>query len=366
MTGNDLMLEIPRFSMFFAFAWALLYIFAVDRFSLRWNKVFALLVAFAVWVILSTVVTPDPGMALAGVNETITRALMLFFLIYTLIRDDFSVWALKTSLVTILTCVGLIAVVFYFQGYTDGGRIIAFGIFKNTNDIAAVMTLLLPLAATPYLRKSGALEKIMALFPMGVAMMVLGLAQSRAAMLSLGVAGCVHALRRVRRKGLAIIMVTVLLGGAYAATKIFKRAEGDLEGSAESRKSFLVSGMRMALYNPVFGVGFGQFPANYETYATEITHEYGKRTAHSTWVLALAETGPLGLLLFTSFFVVGAIFSGLRISSYDPSWLYAAAAYGVSMSFLSHTYMLFPYILVAGATVAAQAGSKYVRRKNAA
>ena len=103
----------------------------------------------------------------------------------------------------------------------------------------------------------------------------------------------------------------------------------------------------MAIYHPLLGVGFGQFPENFETYATEIAGEYGQRTAHSTWILALAEGGWIGLFLLGSLYYVGAIRGAVRIFSEDPSWFFAAMSYGTAITFLSHTYLLFPYILIA-------------------
>jgi O-antigen ligase len=365
MVGNELMLEVPRFSMFFAAAWAGFYVCVVDRFHFRFHRVLVLLLAYALWLFMSTAVTPNPAEALKGIGDTIVRAVVLFFLVYTLIRDEFSVWAFKVTLVTILACVGLIAIIFWAEGYTDGGRIIAFGLFSNTNDIAAVMTLLLPLAATPFFRKSTLLEKAIAMVPVSIALGVMGLAQSRGAIMSLGAATGVWAFRRIQRKTLALVLVGGILVGGYGFTKIFSREAGDLEGSAESRKSFMISGIRMALFNPVFGVGYGQFPSNYEHYATEITHEFGKRTAHSSWILALAESGWIGLGLYLAFFIMGAVMCGIQVAPRDPTWLFAAASYGVSMTFLSHTYLLFPFILVAGALVASKARTpaRYILRE---
>lgn len=356
MPENALILYVPRFSMFFTFGWAIFYLFVVDRFSLRVNRAVVLLLAFAAWMFLSTFVTPSPADAQASFSETIVRAVTIFLLIYHLARDRFSVWALKTTLVVMFTCVGLISVIFYLDGYTDGGRIIAFGVFKNTNDIAAVMTILLPLALAPYFREgTGLTEKLLALFPVLTALAVLAFAQSRGAIMSMAACGAVYALLRIKRKSLAVAAILGILVVGQAATMAFSRGAGDLEGSSASRKSFWISGMRMALYNPAFGVGYGQFPSNFETYALEIVGEYGKRSAHSAWILALAEGGAIGLVLFAGLYIVGGVLGGLRVAREDPSLLYAITAYGTSITFLSHTYMMFPFLLVGIATAAASA-----------
>lgn len=367
MPENDLIKEIPRFSVAFSMAWAVFIFVVVDRFSLRFGeirhgfKITLILLLYLVWVFASTFVTPSPDDARTAFNETLVRSLTLYLLIFHLARDKLSVWALKATLITIFTCVGLIAIVFYLSKYTDGGRIIAFGIFKNTNDIAAVMTMLLPLASGPWLRgkwlaSSQWIERGLALIPIGTALAVLGLAQSRGAVLSIGAAAGAYGFKKIRRKGAAVVMLLVALGGGLLMTRVFNRDSGDLEGSSESRKSFWISGARMALYHPVLGVGFNEFPANFETYATKIVGEYGHRTAHSSWVLALAETGFAGLALFLSFYLIGALGGGNRLYEEDPTWLLAAVSYGVAISFLSHTYTVFPYVLVAVIAAAVNAG----------
>ena len=56
--------------------------------------------------------------------------------------------------------------------------------------------------------------------------------------------------------------------------------------------------IRMALVNPLTGVGLNNFISNYFAYSS---HWDGRNHAvHSTWFGVLAETGFLGLILFLS------------------------------------------------------------------
>lgn len=353
MQPNAVILEIPRFSMSFSIAWSLLYFITIDRFTLRLNKIVLIVLAYAGWVFASTTVIADPSSARLMFNEMVVRSVIVFVLIHHLVRDSFSLWALRTTLVTVLSGVGALSVMLYFEGYRETGRLLAFGIFKNTNDIAAVMVLLFCLGLAPWVIKGrGRIERLISMVPIGTSLLSIMLSQSRGALVSIGAVGAVHAFTKIRRKTLAIVAVALIVGSGYAATKAFKRDSGDLEASSESRKSFWISGIRMAVHNPVFGVGFNQFPQNFERYASKIVGEYGKRTAHSSWILALAEGGWIGFLLFSAFYGIGAIVNGIKLMPDDPTWLYAAVGYGTAISFLSHTYLLFPYILVAAITAA--------------
>jgi O-antigen ligase len=108
----------------------------------------------------------------------------------------------------------------------------------------------------------------------------------------------------------------------------------------------------MAVHNPLLGVGFDQYGDNYMDYAVGEVIERGNRTAHSSWFLALGESGFIGFYFFCAFFI-----SVVRIAWQDrvkrPAQLYAVAGYGVAMSFLSHTYSLYFYVLMALALASA-------------
>ena len=101
----------------------------------------------------------------------------------------------------------------------------------------------------------------------------------------------------------------------------------------------------MAVHNPILGVGFNQYPGNYMYYAVGTIYERGRRTAHSSWFLALGETGFVGFFLFCAFFV-SVVRIAWRNRAKRPAQLYAVTGYGVAMSFLSHTYSIYYLILM--------------------
>lgn len=364
LPDNGVMLQVPRFSMLFSMAWAAYYLVVRDRLRPRGSRALTLVFAYGCWIFLSTFVTPDPSAARATFNETMVRSLIMFALIHYLIRDDFAIGAVKLTLVMTFAGVATISLLFFANGYTDGGRLIAFGMFKNSNDAAAVMCILIPLAATPWLVKGSKLWlRLVSLAPLSLGLAVVAFSQSRGAVMSLAGAVGAQALRRMRNKTVGLMIVAALVGGGIAATSLFSRGAGDLEGSSASRKSFWEAGIRMAIYNPVFGVGFNEFPNNFDAYSKEIVGEWGYRTAHSSWILAFSEGGLIGLLLFAGVYGLGAIKNATTFAESDPSWLLAAVGYGVAITFLSHTYLLFPYILSAVITAAAMTKARQARRR---
>lgn len=348
MTDNALALELPRFSIFFSIAWSLFYFILVDRFSIRMTRGVLFLLLYVVWAGLSTMVTPNPAVALAGFNESLFKAVILFFLIFHLTRDRFTVWAIKTTMIVAIGCMGIICYIFYINGFTETGRIVGFGLFGNSNDVGACMLIMIAFAITPFLKPSDLASKIIAAIPIFIGLVVLKLSQSRGSILSLLAMIGICVFMRMKRKLLAFgLIATMGLVGSTAMKFVIHRDSGDLEGSSENRMAFVIAGARMAFYHPVFGVGFNQFPYNYDAYSPSFEGgEYGLRTAHSTWVLALAESGFIGLMLFVAFYLFYGGRSAFRLYAEDPGWLCAFVAYTTAISFLSHTYLLLPYILM--------------------
>ena len=356
MDPNIFILAIPRFSMALTIGWGLFYWAILDRFAFRANKVVILLLMWAFWILITTFVTPDGAGAREMYADVIVRSVILFYLIFHIARDRFAIWAVKVSIVAIFSCVGAISLMFFFDGFREDNRLVAFGMFKNSNDIAAVMTLMLPLAAAPFFKKTaGAIEKWLTIVPITIGMLVIYYTQSRGAVLSLVAAGGAYFYFKIKNKTLAIGTIVLVIVAGQIAMNTFHRNESDMEGSTESRMSFWKSGFRMALYNPIFGVGYAQFPSNFEKYAIDIVGEYGRHTAHSTWILALAETGPIGFILLVWIYFVGALKNGVKLIEEEPAWFYCAVSYGTCITFLSHTYLIFPYILVATIVAAVSA-----------
>ena len=123
--------------------------------------------------------------------------------------------------------------------------------------------------------------------------------------------------------------------------------------SQESRVIYWKAAVNMTLRHPLLGVGFGRYPILYESYSGAVKYEWGQRTAHSSWLLAFAESGLVGGGLFIAFFIAvwRQAWAHRRAHS---DLLYALLGYLVTMTFLSHTYSLYPYVL-AGLILSASA-----------
>jgi O-antigen ligase len=108
----------------------------------------------------------------------------------------------------------------------------------------------------------------------------------------------------------------------------------------------MLAGLNMGMRNPILGIGHDNFAASWDQYAIGETYESGQRSGHSTWLIAFAENGLPGLVLLASLY-----FSTLRraipLRAVHPELIVTVIAYGVAMTFLAHTYTIYPYLIFA-------------------
>lgn len=178
--------------------------------------------------------------------------------------------------------------------------------------------------------------------------------QSRGATLGLGAVLFFMWLRSSRKLlglvGVAVLGLAVLI---YAPPQYFDRMSslgaGQLDGSAQGRVDAWKAGLGMAAHNPVLGVGAGHFGPR-----------WGK-TAHSTYVLALAELGLPGLvcvlmlvignlranMMLRSRVMAATELEGEQVERARLLYLTSAAVIGfaVAGAFLSATYYPHLYVL---------------------
>lgn len=350
---TPLLLALPRMTglLVIASAAAAYLRSGLNRFRFGYAQWF--LLGFSIWAFITTFITPTPGEQQSLYFDTFFRAVVVFFLIVVVVRDKEDVALIRK--VYLWSVAGLACVSIFLSWDELFGerasateRLHAIGTLENANDIAAVMVVGIPFA----LRRLSQgrrqpfvwLESSFFLF---ITLVALYLAQSRGALLALGVGGIGWWLLTTKRKRLVLVMGLVIAGlVAPFANEVLRRDSQDLDESGASRITYWKAGVRMVAKNPVFGVGFGRYPKEYQSNAGGGEQfEFGERTAHSTWILALAETGLPGFLLFVCF--VGSVLRMARkILPHEPDLFVSLIAYLVAISFLSHTYLIYPYILM--------------------
>ncbi|MBC7741474.1 MAG: O-antigen ligase family protein [Bdellovibrionaceae bacterium] len=315
-----------------------------------WSLECTLLLLFVLWLLFSGTQSSDPIRAKNAFVDTIAKGAVLFLLICNVLRNHFDVRLFKNILVASAFGV-ILSAIFYNVILLQAdatGRLSYIGLLGDPNDITAFAILALPFALSPLWesRKKWYAQLFAITFLVSTLFMIY-LAQSRGAILAL-ISLCIAVVVfKTKRKKLALSAALVIATLYIPMQSLLKREAGDLNESGANRLVYWKTALNMAAQHPLMGVGFNDYPNRYEEYLTaEIESESGKRTAHSSWFLVLAENGLIGFFLFLALYL-RTLVSSLKIRKTHPEYMFSLIAYGVTMSFLSHAYLVFPYLLFA-------------------
>ncbi len=183
----------------------------------------------------------------------------------------------------------------------------------DPNDLALV--LLFPAGfALSYMLNRGISwpTRFLAVLAFGCVLCAVVATQSRGGLLGICAVMGLFAYRRVKSKAVLITIATVALLALFAIAGVDDRASGGaheagIDESAMGRIYAWQAAFKMALHNPLTGVGLNNFILNYWIYSDFWD---GKNHAvHSTWFGVLAESGFLGLIIFISMMIL--IFRGV-------------------------------------------------------
>lgn len=179
-------------------------------------------------------------------------------------------------------------------------RICWVGLWDGANVLSLVFVMSLSFALEVLLGVWNWFWKLLSAAAIGLILTGLVLAASRGAWVAVAVIVFIYFQRRSGKVGLvagAVVLAALLL---VAPSRLSRDDERD-RGSTQGRISMWAEGFEMVQYNPVFGIGKGQF-LNYTN----------KLIAHNSFVQNMGETGTFGLfawvgLIYVSFRSLGAV-----------------------------------------------------------
>lgn len=195
--------------------------------------------------------------------------------------------------------------------------------------------------------------------------------QSRGGLLGIVAVAGIFAYRRVKSKALLFTVGGLALMVLFAAAGVSDRASGGaheagIDESAMGRIHAWGAAARMALHNPLTGVGINNFISNYWNYSDFWDGQ--NHAVHSTWFGVMAESGILGLGVFITMMIVilRSVLASLRRLSLTgglpddkarqegyalaEALLASLAGFAVSGTFLTMGFTWPVYILLALAT----------------
>lgn len=265
-----------------------------------------LLLLLTVTALLSIPMALSPGEAWATFNDTYLKAVLMFIVMVNVVRTE----ARLKGLIWLSLGVGVLLSLnaldnyragnFTVEGYRVQGDL--GGMFSNPNDMALHLVVMVPLAVALLLSARHIAAKLF--YGTCALLMVAGtvVTFSRGGFIGLVFGAAVLAWKLGRRNRLAVILVSVLVLGAFLALapgsygmRVLSLFDSNLDpvGSSSARRELLIRSVKVALLNPVFGVGMGNFHI-------KSIHE---QVSHNAYTQVAAEMGVTALALYTLFIV---------------------------------------------------------------
>lgn len=347
--NDQIFLSFPRDIFFICILSFLAHRIFRKKYFFQWNTTSSLVFLYACWVFFSTFVTNDPSRAMVEYGEVFIKGIIVFFLIVNVVDKKEFVLPIQVALILAITEKAIVT--FYnsiiLGNVADGGRLLSVGIFENSNDIAAIMILAIPFTLALFRHVKIKPLKYFAYFViLTFYSLMVWEAKSRGAILGIGLLYVIWFWLAAKNKKRASFIVLISGVGILLAMNSIKRDEKDIEGSTSNRMIYWKAGINMGIRKPLLGVGYN----NYNLRLLEFTNGHvgseGKyKTIHSTWLLTLAETGVPGFLFYIGIWLF-SLRCAWRMREVHPEYLLALGSYGTAISFLSHTYMLYPWILL--------------------
>jgi putative inorganic carbon (HCO3(-)) transporter len=265
-----------------------------------------LVFSLMILVFISNIVTFNSDAAWNGVHQFLT-VFFLFFIIVNLTEnfDEF-----RKVCKTMLFCTVLLAtngLVMAFRGYDImgnrpvNGRIIwtERSHFGDPNDFALALISFFPFILVNLFDKSTRnLKKIPLLAATVVLLMAIYYTNSRGGFVALMAILAFFSFKRWGTlKGIAVASVLMVLSVMFAPSRMSTLSP--YEDSASGRIDAWIAGLAMLKSNPIFGIGYGNF-----------ANLHAGRTAHSAFVLCMAELGLIGYFVWLA--LLYSSYTGLR------------------------------------------------------
>ncbi|HYG10214.1 MAG TPA: O-antigen ligase family protein [Pyrinomonadaceae bacterium] len=256
--------------------------------------------------LLSIPLAIDPGEAWTAFNYPFIRAVAMFIVIVNVVRTPLRLKGLMFLGLAVGIVLSAGAINDYRLGRVaveEGERVsgVVGGMFGNPNDMALHLVVMIPLAIGLLLSTRNLLAK--PLYAVCALLMVGGIIASfsRGAFLGLLGASIVLGWKLGRRNRLLMIVLVAIFVVALVALAPGEYTERlstigsvNRDASSSSRRDLLVRSIIVAIYNPVFGVGIGNF------------HIVSIRelVSHNAYTQVAAEMGLVAAVIYVSFIVV--------------------------------------------------------------
>ena len=298
-------------SLAYWLAVATLAVFLPTQFALEGNltarpREVNLVLLLCLCALVSIPLAIDPGEAWTAFNYPFIRAVAMFIVIVNVVRTPLRLKGLMFLGLAIGVVLSAGALNDFRLGrvaVAEGERVagVVGGMFGNPNDLAMHLVVMIPLAVGLLLSTRNVIAK--PLYAAAALLMVGGIIASfsRGAFLGLLGACAVLAWKLGRRSRVlmfvmvaAFVVALVALAPGEYTDRLSTIGSVNRDASSSSRRDLLVRSIIVAIYNPVFGVGIGNF------------HIVSIRelVSHNSYTQVAAEMGLAAMVVYVSFIIV--------------------------------------------------------------
>ena len=307
-----------------------------------------LMLALLILVFISNIANFHFGAAWTGFNKFFT----VFFLFFTIANFTKTFEEFRKTYNTLIICTVLISInglIMAFRGYgimgnvPEEGRIIwtKKSHFGDPNDFALAIISFFPfILVNLFEENSSKGKKILLLATAAVMLIAIYYTNSRGGFIALMAILIFFAFKRWGMvRGIVVTVILLAMGVILSPSRMGNISP--YEQSAGARIEAWITGLMMLKSRPIFGVGFNNF--------TEI---HG-RTAHSAFILCMAELGVVGYFVWLA--LIYSSYTGLKNVERRGSEIMAKYANIIQLSltgflfsaiFLSQAYTPILYILL--------------------
>lgn len=342
--------RIPLLFSLASFSVLIWHIYFTRQIKLYWTADMTLLCLFLGWAAMGVFFANNRGAAIGAFTGVVSKIWIMTLAICWLVRSLHHFRIASYLYVIAGVVIGCKAISNKLQGIglVEGTRVTISrelgSLIGDPNDLSLVLMFPMSFAIAnllhPKLHWMYRLLFVAAFLIMFWAIMA---TQSRGGLLGILALLGYFAYKRVDNKmwlvvGAGILVPLLLFLAGVSDRSSGGAAEEGVDASAMGRIYAWVAAWRMALENPLTGVGMKNFYLNYYLYSP---HWDGKNHAvHSTWFQILAETGFIGFILLLS--LVGQAFKKLwrtnRFSYQLPDeqrWLFLTCNDGIFAGFVA-------------------------------
>lgn len=204
------------------------------------------------------------------------------------------------------------------------------GMLADNNDFSLALSMAVPmLFHLGWTERRPEIRKVF-WFALPLTVITVGLTHSRGGFLSVAAAIGMLVWRSRNRLvgflvGSMVAVIALIAAPSSYKERLMTMLEPSKEGSASSRLRAWGIATRMAVDNPVFGVGMYKFRENYRFYSPDYQQGEHVIVAHSSYFQIWAECGTPALLLYFSL-ILGAFWTCWRVRAealqrYHTSWI---------------------------------------------